>query len=131
MEYVQHKNEDLFKNNYEINDWSANSKILSTYTLFRIVFATHRFILKDIPLIGKISHIALVNVSLNYFRPYMVKQGVKFIKKYDKIVSTRLHPMILSTLLNKPVEFVDNSYGKISSYYNTWLSKSELTKPLK
>ena len=57
----------------------------------------------------------------NIYRPYMVKTGVNLINPYDIIYTTRLHGMILSILLGKKTVVIDNSYGKNSSYYNTWL----------
>lgn len=37
--------------------------------------------------------------------------------------------MILSILLGKEVEFVDNNYGKLSSYYATWLKDLNIVHP--
>lgn len=56
------------------------------------------------------------------FRPQMIDCAVKFLSSYDRIVTTRLHVMILALLLGCPVSFLDNSYGKNSSLYQTWLS---------
>ncbi len=55
------------------------------------------------------------------YRKSMTSRGVKFVSAYKKIYTTRLHVMILSVLLGKKVYFIDNSYGKLSSFYNTWL----------
>lgn len=54
-------------------------------------------------------------------RPYLIKQGVGFVSQYKQIYTTRLHVLILSVLLSKEVSFLDNSYGKNSSFYDTWL----------
>ncbi|UVP53814.1 polysaccharide pyruvyl transferase family protein [Bacteroides cellulosilyticus] len=45
-----------------------------------------------------------------------------FINPYKEIYTTRLHVAILSILTHKPFMFIDNSYGKNSSFYNTWLT---------
>lgn len=37
--------------------------------------------------------------------------------------------MILAVLMNKRVWFIDNSYGKLSSYYETWLKDIDQVKP--
>ena len=50
-----------------------------------------------------------------------IRNGIKFLNSYDKIATTRLHGFILSVLLNKEVGIVDNSYGKNSNFYNTWM----------
>lgn len=57
----------------------------------------------------------------NHFRINMIEIGVKFISPFERIFSERLHGAILSILLEKEVVILDNSYGKNSSFYNTWL----------
>ena len=37
--------------------------------------------------------------------------------------------MILSVLLHKPAEYIDNSYGKLSSFALTWLRDLPAIKP--
>lgn len=56
------------------------------------------------------------------FRPHQVKKGIEFVSQYKKVYTTRLHVAILSLLLGKEVIFFDNSYGKNSSFYDTWLA---------
>lgn len=58
----------------------------------------------------------------HYLRPHYVIMGVNFLTVYNYIYTTRLHVAILSTLLHKPYTFFDNSYGKNSSFFNTWLN---------
>ncbi len=65
----------------------------------------------------------------DYLRPILLRQGVEFMGQYDKIYTTRLHVMILAVLMNKRVWFIDNSYGKLSSYYETWLKDIDQVKP--
>lgn len=50
-----------------------------------------------------------------------VKMGIRFIKRFDEVYSTRLHGFILSVLLNKKAHLIDNSYGKNSNFYETWI----------
>ena len=61
------------------------------------------------------------------FRPYLVNSGIKLISSHRKIVSTRLHAIILCVLLGKNEDMIwfDNSYGKNSQFYTTWLSDVE------
>lgn len=61
------------------------------------------------------------NVFSLFFRPYMVKLGVRFLSKYTEIYTTRLHACILSVILEKPCTLFDNSYGKNRNFFNTWL----------
>jgi pyruvyl transferase EpsO len=58
-------------------------------------------------------------------RPYNVEQAIDFIDRYDHIYTTRLHACILSVMLHKHVVLLDNSYGKNSSFFQTWLSDCE------
>lgn len=58
-------------------------------------------------------------------RPHYVRTGVRFVSAYQHIYTTRLHVAILSTLLGKEFTFFDNSYGKNSSFFETWLSDTD------
>ena len=70
-----------------------------------------------------------VDKYVNYlYRHYLIKKGIIFLSEYKYIYATRLHVAILSILLNKPFVFFDNSYGKNSSFYDTWLSDSDFIK---
>lgn len=51
-----------------------------------------------------------------------VNLAVNFIDEYKNIYTTRLHAAILSVILNKQnITVYDNSYGKNSSFVDTWL----------
>lgn len=67
--------------------------------------------------------------TYHIYRPYLIRRGVNLLSSYEQIVTTRLHGLILSMLLNKPVKFIDNSYGKLSTFYNTWLTNTENVAP--
>ncbi len=69
----------------------------------------------------KVPNILLDKYAYMLFRPYMIKLGVRFVSSYQEIFTTRLHVAILSLLLNKSFSLFDNSYGKNSSFYKTWL----------
>ena len=55
----------------------------------------------------------------------MIKLGISFINEYNIIYATRLHSAILALILGKRVVMIDNSYGKNSCFYNTWLKDAE------
>jgi pyruvyl transferase EpsO len=55
----------------------------------------------------------------------MLSRGVKFITSYRKVYTTRLHVMILSVLLGKEVQYINNNNGKLEALYNTWLRDCE------
>lgn len=46
--------------------------------------------------------------------------GCMLIAPYRRVITTRLHGMILALLLGREVEYIDNSTGKISAYASTW-----------
>lgn len=54
-----------------------------------------------------------------------ILEGIKFINQFDDIYTTRLHGFILAVLLNKEVKIIDNSYGKNSTFFDSWLTGFE------
>lgn len=48
--------------------------------------------------------------------------GCEFLRPYAHVTTTRLHAMILAILLHKPVQYIDNSTGKLSAFVDTWLT---------
>jgi len=64
-------------------------------------------------------------------RQYLVKMGCEFLAPYDHVITTRLHALILSVLLHKPVDFIDNKTGKLSAFASTWLSDLDGVKKYK
>lgn len=70
-------------------------------------------------------------IAERLFRPMMVDCGLNFLSRYDCITTTRLHAMILSVLLNKSVNYIDNRTGKLTDFANTWLSDIPTVKPHK
>ena len=45
----------------------------------------------------------------------------------NHVITDRLHAFIFSIQINKPHTIIDNSYGKVSSFYETWLKDSKIT----
>ena len=63
------------------------------------------------------------------YKNYLIRTGIDIITSHRTIYSTRLHAAILSVLLGKDeIVLFDNSYGKNSSFYHTWLSDCESVK---
>lgn len=56
-----------------------------------------------------------------WIRDRVIKDGVSTFSKYSEVYTDRLHAMILALLLGRRVYLRDNSYGKVSTYYRTWL----------
>ena len=59
------------------------------------------------------------------YRRIMVKGAKRFVLNCSEVYSTRLHGMILCSMLGVKVHAIDNSYGKLSAFYNTWLKDVE------
>lgn len=61
-------------------------------------------------------------------RDRVTRKGVENFQPYARVETDRLHGLILSALLSKPVHFDDrgNKYRKLNRYYQQWLSASPL-----
>lgn len=51
-------------------------------------------------------------------------RAAKAFSEVAEVKTDRLHGMILSNIVETRCLFADNSYGKLSRYYNAWLSQS-------
>ncbi len=56
----------------------------------------------------------------NQLSKLRLKRGVALLGRGRVVITDRLHAHILSILMNKPHVVIDNSYGKLSSFYQTW-----------
>lgn len=56
----------------------------------------------------------------NYLSLQRLKRGVRMLSRGRFVVTDRLHAHILSILLNKSNVLIDNNYGKLKVFYNTW-----------
>lgn len=54
-----------------------------------------------------------------------IRKGVEFFNEYNTIYTTRLHGLILGILMGKDMKVLDNSYGKLTSFVEAWLSDFE------
>lgn len=54
------------------------------------------------------------------FADRLIAKAVCLYNDFGQVVTSRLHGHILACLLDKPNLFMDNSYGKNSSYYQAW-----------
>lgn len=61
----------------------------------------------------------------HFFKNKLLKIGIGFVSQYNEIYTTRLHVAILAVLLHKPFYFLDNSYGKNSTFFDTWFNDVE------
>lgn len=50
----------------------------------------------------------------------LLSETIRFVNKYSRVYSNRMHGAILSWLLGKETYLINNSYGKSKSLYETW-----------
>jgi exopolysaccharide biosynthesis predicted pyruvyltransferase EpsI len=111
----------------EIKDWPSYSSIPILNIIIEKFDAVERrlsSLLVKIPVLNKLVSDEF-GLNSNKSRVNYISQGVQFINSYDSICTTRLHGFILAVLLNRSVGILDNSYGKNSNFYNSWLSDFE------
>lgn len=54
-------------------------------------------------------------------RDRLVARATTLFARHAAVRSDRLHAVLLGCLLGKDVSIIDNSYGKLSSYFDTWM----------
>jgi exopolysaccharide biosynthesis predicted pyruvyltransferase EpsI len=121
-EFQESTQTDLLKGDVEIDqlDWPPLiNQIDEHVNLHRLIKIKRR--LCKIYILEKMCNSIINWYAINIYLPKLLKIGIEFISPYKYIYSTRLHGAILSVLLNKKISFLDNSYGKNSNYYSTWL----------
>lgn len=112
----------------EIHDWpTIECTPARFWWLYKSLGLARR--IKFIPPINSTICRGVEALAEHNVRDYLVRRGCEFIAPYSYVTTTRLHAMILSILLHKPVEYIDNTTGKLSAFANTWLSDLEEVKP--
>ena len=119
-EYVPSAKYDIVPNSAEIHDWPTMERFMRIHWKYLRLIELRRKGLWYPKLFLHMEDKIWQKIIL----PYYLHNGIKFVNRYDVIYTTRLHVAILGVLLNKQVCFFDNSYGKNSALYNTWLKDS-------
>jgi pyruvyl transferase EpsO len=96
------------------NDWS-NLVPYSELVVFGIVKKLH----VDYRRFGR--HLPLYRIWRALVRDRLIGRGDRLIDAHDEVITNRLHMGIFSLLKGRRVTLSDNSYGKLSGYYTTWL----------
>ena len=119
-EFIPNSKYNIVPNDAEIRDWPTMEKLAKIHRYYL-------FINKRINKIGHPKWLFYIEnkVWKSCILPYYLRNGIRFVNSYDTIYTTRLHVAILGFLLEKRVFFFDNSYGKNSALYNTWLKDSD------
>lgn len=114
--------------NWDIRDWPSIEKESWNIWLFNKGIWLESM-LKRRRIRSRVLSLLLDRIASNCLRSFLLEQGIGFVSSYHYIYTTRLHVMILSILLHKKVKFIDNSYGKNSSFYDTWLKDLNDVEP--
>lgn len=102
----------------EIHDWPTFEKNMLSNNL--------SYINSFLYLFDKVIGTNMTNKFTRYYwehvrLPHMINIGIRFLEQYHTIYTTRLHIAILGFLMGRKVYMLDNNYGKLSCFYNTWL----------
>lgn len=125
-EYVPSTGID-FKDDTTIADWPTFTKPLSSLKVLKRIESVNKHFGKWLPFMNTIEGLFAEDIFLKD----MTIAGLEFLSPYDTVITTRLHAMILATLLHKKVEYIDNSSGKLSAFVSTWFSDLDGVKPYK
>ena len=103
----------------EIHDWP-------TYENYHASFTTLGRVSRILQIIDKCFNSSLKMRFIdfywrNIFKKKLINIGINFLNDYHTIYTTRLHIAILGLLMNKKVYMLDNSYGKLSGFFDAWL----------
>lgn len=97
---------------YEISDW-LNPSCFERF-LHRLQMHTVRLRKITDP-----NNVLLLRLW-NYLSKQRMKRGIALLSRGRLVITDRLHAHILSILIGKAHVIADNSYGKISDFYQTW-----------
>ncbi len=110
----------------DVHDWPTIEKESEVFSVVYKIYSVAKK-LKKLPITSKILYSLSDRLAI-IIKDKLVRQGCEFLSPYSMVVTTRLHAMILSILLHKPIEYIDNTTGKLSAFVDTWLSELETIK---
>mgnify|MGYP002626265155 CR=1 FL=1 len=111
--------------NVEEHDWPTMETTTDAESRFAYVIAKLRKAQRKLPKMSSVFRKIEDDMYYRFYRKMMTSRGVSFLSSYQRIYTTRLHVLILSVILEKEVYIIDNSYGKLSACYDTWLKEVE------
>lgn len=120
-EFAENKYYSLVPEDATVSDWPTfMNKEYKEYKYLRILNRYCSAI--DRRLNTNIDNIVIDLYWKKILKNKNVNLAINFIDEYKNIYTTRLHAAILSVILNKHnITVYDNSYGKNSSFVDTWL----------
>lgn len=119
---------DCIGEDTEIHDWpTIERKPGILWWLGKMCGVAKR--LKSMECLAALVYAAVDFMAFHYLRGKFVRTGCEFLAPYCKVITTRLHAMILSILLDKQVDYIDNTTGKLSAFADTWLNDIDTVTP--
>lgn len=118
-------NVEIPETNVEVHDWPTIESKTDSEERFEKAIKKLKKAQRKLPRLKTAFQRMEDGLYYHLYRKQMTSRGVSFVSSYSKIYTTRLHVMILSVLLGKEVHIIDNSYGKLSGCYETWLKDVE------
>lgn len=107
-----------------VSDWPTFTDISLPEKLVKRIESSYKRH-RNTPVLAPALRAATDCAFLSVYRKQMISRGVGFISQYRTVYTTRLHGLILAALLGKQAYCLDNSYGKVGSFYETWLSDAD------
>jgi exopolysaccharide biosynthesis predicted pyruvyltransferase EpsI len=98
------------------NDWIVKEN----RTIFFNIQKYMNIIDKHFPEIGRIFDLTLRETYYKKLANIRLKRGIKFLQQGRYVITDRLHGHILCILLGIEHIAIDNSYGKVHGFINTW-----------
>lgn len=112
-----------------ISDWPTISAPRFSEKLYIALVWRTMFKLPHNPLLDhtywKLLDFSAQKLILNKY----LSRASAFLHPFDRIITTRLHVLILGCLLAKQIEYIDNSSKKLSAFVNTWLTDLQNIRP--
>ncbi len=111
--------------NVDVHDWPTMESVTRSELWFYRIERRVTSLRYRVPFLRPLMRRTKDWMYRRFYRRMMTKRGVAFVSSYRNVYTTRLHVMVLAVLLDKEVHIIDNSYGKISALYHTWLEDCE------
>lgn len=109
-----------------ISDWpSLENRCTAIEISMRLVGFSEAFRLRGYCHLSQVLMSLCIKFTKIFVYPSLLRLGVEFLSSYYNLYLSRMHAGILSLLIGRHFTMIDNSYGKNSSFYSTWLSDVE------
>ena len=109
--------------NTVVSDWpSLENKSMLVNMSMRLVGYSEAFRLRGYSFLSQVLMSLCIRLTKHLVYPLLLRRGIMFISSFNHLYLSRMHAGILSILIGRNFTMIENSYGKNSSFYGTWLS---------